>query len=162
MKSKLAAGELWKECIDPYKKDVWRVLPIFEFFQRIGMISSPAKIPRTFIKALFRCIKDTPNLHTFLVELCEDEDSRLRAVGESGSLQPPPDRTTASSTSAASSKQNALSLTRGRRNRYKIARLLSHKAPPRLDASKKQRRLERLWRLQRSRLVRPARGKGGK
>lgn len=72
-------GELWKDCIDPYSEGVWRVLPVYEFFDALGFTyhgrHSAARIPRAYIKTLFRCIGRTAKLHAYLLEACADVET---------------------------------------------------------------------------------------
>lgn len=87
VKHKLAMGELWKECIEPYSQGVWRVLSVYEFFDALGFThhgrNSAARIPRAYIKTLFRGIEGTENLHEYLVEACADVETFMsRNVGD--------------------------------------------------------------------------------
>lgn len=80
-------GELWKDCIEPYSEGVWRVLPVYEFFDALGFThhgrNPAARIPRAYIKTLFRCIEGTTKLHRYLVEACADVETFLnRNVGD--------------------------------------------------------------------------------
>ena len=74
--SQAGAGHALERVHGAHHKGVWRVLPVWEFFMRLGF-TNPAKIPRAYIKTLFQCIQDTPALHRLLVDMCDDVDGWL-------------------------------------------------------------------------------------